>query len=330
MSSVSTSHATRGRHCRYSFIPCILSLTTSFQASKGQPNQSAGRDKFTPLDSPLAPFLIPAWAAVLQAVNRYSVSHQSSHYVFPDPGLFVSPAADKKKAKFIETWLQVRAAWIVRVMHEGLAMSSQAWRDLLSTDLNDFSKMGDTKAMNRRQKLYDMFKPMPSDPGVKLRSTVGEPSIWQGCGYVPGVLPARSVVCQILWELYELNFTFEFVSLDRRACENLDLIDNERLLARESLISQCFVINTFKSAALSDRNCGLAADDIQHRLPYLRQVVRVAMGWKGSKPSAFHCAELPLDDYQAKELEDIVAKYYCQQFYCYFGRAAQVPHRLFP
>jgi hypothetical protein len=31
----------------------------------------------------------------------------------------------------------------------------------------------------------------------------------------------------------------------------------------------------------------------------------------------------------AVDLEKVVAKYYCQQFFNYFGRAAQVPHRLF-
>ena len=101
-------------------------LTTSFLASRRQslrPNQSAGRDKFSPLDSPLAPFSMRAWAAALQAVDRHSVSHQSTNYAFPDPGLFVSPTIDQKKARFIETWVRVRAAWIVRIVHEGLSMS---------------------------------------------------------------------------------------------------------------------------------------------------------------------------------------------------------------
>ena len=31
----------------------------------------------------------------------------------------------------------------------------------------------------------------------------------------------------------------------------------------------------------------------------------------------------------AMELEKVVVKYYCQQFFNYFGHAAQVPHRLF-
>jgi hypothetical protein len=99
-----------------SFFVSILSLTNWF-SSKSQPKQSAGHEKFAPLDNPLTPFSIPAWAAVLHCVDCHPVSHQSSHYVFLDPGLFVSPAADKKKAKFIETWLQVCAAWIVRVVH---------------------------------------------------------------------------------------------------------------------------------------------------------------------------------------------------------------------
>jgi hypothetical protein len=307
-------------------------LTTSFLASKPQPlrpNQSAGRDKFSPLDSPLAPFSIRAWAEALQAVDRHLVFHQSAHYAFPDPGLFVTPTNDKKKAKLIETWVRVRPAWIVRIVHEGLSMSSQEWRDLLSMDLSDLSGNGDSKAMKRREKIRDKFTPTSSDPGVRFRSTVGEPFVWQGRGYIPGVLPVTGVVCQILWELYELNFTYEFISLDRRACENLDVMDSERLLERESSISKCFTINTFKSAPLPNHNRGLAADDLRNRLPHLQEVVRVMMAWKGTKPTAFYCADLPFDDHHAKELEDIVAKYYCQQFYNYFGRAAQVPHRLF-
>lgn len=56
-------------------------------------------------------------------------------------------------------------------------------------------------------------------------------------------------------------------------------------------------------------------------------MVHVMTAWKGRKPDAFSLAAVPLVGQQ--EFEDAVTKYYCQQFYCYFGRAAQVPHRLF-
>ena len=331
-SSVPSNSATRAQHCKCaSKFASIPFLSTSFQASKPQAKQSGGRDKFAPLDSPLAPFSIPAWGAALQAVERFLVSQQSSHYAFPDPGLFVSPATKERKAKFIEAWLRVRSAWIVHVRHDGSSMSSQHWRDLLSTDLSTLSGLSNTKALKRRQHILNILIPSsPSDPGVKPRSTVGEPFFWNGCSYLPGVLPAENVVRQILWELYELNFTCEFISLDRRACENLDLSDNEKLLERESLISKCFVIDTFKSVPLPNINCGLAADNLRERLPYLQKMVFVMKAWKGIKPPEFYRAVLPLVDQQVEDLEKTVSKYYCQQFYCYFGRAAQVPHRLFP
>ena len=86
-----------------------------------QPND---RNKFLPLNSPFTPFLIPAWSAGLQAVDQFP-SHlleaskmfiHYGHYTFPDPGLFITPVADKnaadkkvadKKApvQYIELWL---------------------------------------------------------------------------------------------------------------------------------------------------------------------------------------------------------------------------------
>jgi hypothetical protein len=61
-------------------------------------------------------------------------------------------------------------------------------------------------------------------------------------------------------------------------------------------------------------------------------MVLVMQSWKGIEPTAFAIANRStpdIFDQQAKELED-VARYYCQQFFNHFGRATQVPHRLFP
>jgi hypothetical protein len=288
------------------------------------------------LDSPLAPSSIPAWSAALQAVDRsllLEAPKTFGHYAFPDPGLFVGLAGDEKKAKFVETWLRIREAWIVRVAHGSLAMSGQQWRDILSTDFSTLLGPSDTKAMNRRKRVHDILMPRSSsDAEVKVRITAGEPFFWQGCGYLPGALPSEDVIRQVLWELYELNFTHELLSLDRHACENLDLMDSEQLLERQSLIAKCFVVDTFQSIPLPNHNGGLAADTLRERLPYLRQMVHVMMAWKGSKPTVFYLADLPMQrllDQQVEELESVVTRYYCQQLFTYFGRAAQVPHRLF-
>jgi len=301
------------------------------QASEPRRTQS-GQDKFAPLLSPLAPFPIPAWSVALQAVDRSLPFQQFSHYTFPDPGLFVCAA---KKAKFMETWLRAHEAWIICVAHDGsLAMSGQSWRDFLATDLSSFSDKGDTKAARRRKRILDTLTPKSlSDPEVKAQSNVGEPFVWQGHSYPSGVLPAEHVVQQLLWELYELNFTHKFLSLDRCSCVDLDLSDGAKLFERQALVSGCFAIGAFKYIPLPDHNQGLAADSLRNRLPYLISMVHVMRSWKGTKPATFTIADrTPSDisDQQAKELEDVVTKYYCQQFFNHFGRAAQVPHRLFP
>ena len=107
--------------------------------------QVASCNKCLPLSSLLSPFSIPAWSAGLQAINQSpSLLVEASksfdyfgHYAFPDPRIFISPASDEKKAKFIELWLQICEGWLMCVVNEtSLAMSGQNWRDLLSNDLS--------------------------------------------------------------------------------------------------------------------------------------------------------------------------------------------------
>ena len=210
-------------------------------------------------------------------------------------------------------------------------MSGQLWHDFLATDFSSQMGTTDTKATKRRQRIHSILTPPSSDPHVKPRSTAGEPFIWQNHSYIPSILPVENVVCQILWELYKLTFTQEFLSLDHRACGNLDLTDNEQILERQSLVLRC--LKGFNSTPLPNSNCGMTADTIRDRLPYLQFMVQVMLAWKGTKPASFNLADHPpqsIADQQAKEFEDAATKYYCQQFFRYFGRAAQVPHRLFP
>jgi hypothetical protein len=75
----------------------------------------------------------------------------------------------------------------------------------------------------------------------------------------------------------------------------------------------------------------LADDNFDSRFGFVTGLVFVMSSWKGDKPAilAGNLFDLQLSPDGAKEMEAVVAKYYCQQFFNYFGRAAQVPHRLF-
>jgi hypothetical protein len=289
------------------------------------------------LESPYAPYPILAWSAALQAVDQ-SPSHlveasktmqNFGHYIFPDPGLFIHPAT---AVKYIESWLRVRDAWFMRVAKEpSLALSNQSWRTFLSIDSTVPGKE-ETKAARRRQETLDIILPNSNMyPGVEKRSGLMGPIVWQGREYPSGVLPPENVVREILWELYEVNFIHELQSLDRRACHNLDLSSDDQLFDRELLISRCFHTSSFRHVPIPSENLGLADDDFDKRFQFVTGLVFVVKSWKGDKPAmlAGDLFDLQLSPDGAKEMEKVVTKYYCQQFFNYFGRAAQVPHRLF-
>jgi hypothetical protein len=304
---------------------------------KSQTTQTGDRNKFSPLDSPYAPYPIPAWSAALQAVDQSpsnliesSKTVQSyGHYVFPDPGLFIHPAS---AAKYIESWLRVRDAWLMRVAKESsLALSNQSWRTFLAMG-STASEKGDTKAARRRQETLDIILPNTDMyPGVELerRGGLRGPIVWHGREYPPGVLPPENIVREILWELYELNFIHELQSLDRRACQNLDLQNAVQLFDRQTEISQCFHTSSFRHVSIPSENIGLANDDFDNRFGFVTGLYFVTKSWRGDKPAMLTEDISDLTPSSAIELEKVLAKYYCQQFFNYFGRAAQVPHRLF-
>jgi len=287
------------------------------------------------LGSPYAPYLIPAWSAALQAVDQSPSNlveasktvQNYGHYVFPDPGLFIHPTT---AGKYIESWLRVRDAWLMRVAKEpSLALSNQSWRTFLSMG-NTVPEKGETKAARRRQEVLDILLPSPElYPGVEKQSGLMGPIVWQGREYPPGVLPPENVVREILWELYELNFIHELQSLDRRACDNLDVASAAQLFDRQIEISQCFHTSSFRHVPIPSENLGLADDDFDKRFRFVTGLYFVMKSWKGDKPAMLADYVSDLSPNGAMELEKVVAKYYCQQFFNYFGRAAQVPHRLF-
>ena len=77
-------------------------------------------------------------------------------------------------------------------------MSAQLWHDILATNFSNQMGTADTKAAKHCQRIHSILILPSSDPSVKPRSTAGEPLIWQGQSYTPGILPAENVVHQIL------------------------------------------------------------------------------------------------------------------------------------
>ena len=78
-----------------------------------------------------------------------------------------------------------------------LVISAQSWCDLLTMDLSAISihKKSDIKAAKCRQVILALLTPKSEHfPDIKTQSTSGEPVIWQGAKYPPGVLLADHIV----------------------------------------------------------------------------------------------------------------------------------------
>ena len=169
-------------------------------------------------------------------------------------------------------------------------------------------------------------------PGVEKQSGLTGPIVWQGREYPLGVLPPENIVREILWELYEVNFIHELQSLDHRTCQNLDLLNDTQLFNRQIGILQCFHTNSFQHIPIPSKNLGLAANDFDKRFQFVTALVFGMNSWKGDKPAmlAGDLSKMQLSPDGAMEMDKVAAKYYCQQFFNYFGHTAQVPHCLFP
>ena len=88
----------------------------------------------------------------------------------------------------------------------------------------------------------------------------------------------------------------------------------------------------FRPVPIPPENLGLAADDLDEHHRFITALALVMQSWKGEKPVILSA---PLDNIRkftrqaVMQFETVVTKYYCQQFFNYFGRLSQISHHLF-
>jgi hypothetical protein len=280
--------------------------------------EPAGRNKFLPYDSPLMPISIPAWRDALQAVDRDRPPlSYGTRYLFPEATLFAS-TNDSRRAKFFATWNAIRPACVFRVFStESLAppLSSQQWRDFLFDGLLSLSKA--SKLVSRREEAKAIFASALDELDIDLHPPTSD--------HFPTVPVADAQ--KILWELTELNFRFEFLALDKRASSSRRDEDE-----RQAMVLKCFNVPSLVVADPQSANTGLQSHDWREQLPFLLAMRALMRDWDGPKPTPLIQPDLASQDMYSKEeaqrLEDSIARFYSQSFFCFFGRAATVPTRL--
>ena len=186
-----------------------------------------------------------------------------------------------------------------------------------------------TKSASRRETIQILLQSCLQSNEIQLSTSPALNTIlWHEQKLSAGILPEVRIAQEILWELYELNFHFELLALDRRAHTGL-LFD---AISRQEMILACFPGNEGGSMLVANTELacrGLAAENWKERTPYIIALKNVMKTWRGFSGVGARWVDANSgSEEEIIALEVVIAKFYTQSFFDFFGRAAIVPRRL--
>ncbi|KAJ7111311.1 hypothetical protein C8R44DRAFT_742436 [Mycena epipterygia] len=291
------------------------------EAKGPNPNAKPPRDKFVAFDRPEMPTTITAWATALAAIDRSRPPScgldRPQLYVMPEPALLASPEEEPRRRMLYHHYRLLRDALMFRLAdlaERPALLTTQQWRDIVQGKVAAQGKAG-TRAQARSASLEDILRPAFAACGISALTEFPVP---------PEAVPPMNVhsTKELLWELAEINFRYEFLALDARASK----------LQRPDECRRCFAGEGLIGLDLRESQRGLAARESMDRLPYLLCMARLMRDWRVpcARPKNIDTAKGRTDwvPSSARHLESSVAQYYTQSFYELFGRAAVVPMRL--
>ena len=288
--------------CKSRLIVVSFSVQHDTSDRKPPPGNS-NRNKFAEPDSSLMPPAIPAWRSALSHVVAdpervvYEITAADAGYAFPDPGLFVSVTIAERQATYFANWVKYREALIYRLAFSSSASTSsnKIWRALLKLPLNHNPtappKRDVSEKTSRSQKQHDIvYSLLESCFNVDHEVTLNPVPLldinWQGQTLLSTCIPPVQMAQEILWEIYELNFRFEFKALDHRAHIPVGGVNGP---PRDQLILACFPGQTsFPVAPITSAHEGLGAIKWRARRCSIIAMRTVMQTWRGFNGAQFH------------------------------------------
>ncbi|KAJ7840672.1 hypothetical protein B0H14DRAFT_3457881 [Mycena olivaceomarginata] len=244
----------------------------------GHGQSQTSRDKFKRFVAEEMPPYIEVWADALEIVDQsstLSVTQQDKHYVYPEPALLAAPG--------------------------GSLLSSQEWRDIFDGRIDrDEAHRNQRTARSRR--LEDIVGPSLRAVGIDDLHDFPPPK---------DSIPSYDThqFKQIIWDIAEVNFRFEFLALDRRATGRHQAIPHQDGLASPDIVERHRYYTRYGQRdvllacpnAMPDCNCSHGGT--QRRGETVERGGNAGSGVGGGA-------------------------YYTQSFFELFGRAAVLPMRL--
>lgn len=197
--------------------------------------------------------------------------------------------------------------------------------DVASGDLPEHTR---TRAAKSHNEMLSVLKTSFERTSLTLeQDTLSSiPVLWRNVILPETTIPPTHIARQICWELYELNFRQELLTLDFE----LDTSCMEPH-QRQDILFACWH-GPVDYADIENAHLGLGGVSMANRFPFLNALHRVMLTWHGDKPveiidpfpiySNAHNIIVVLEC-----VEQAIALFYTTSFFSVFGRAASVPHK---
>lgn len=294
--------------------------------------QSNERNPFIESPNPLSPCPIPAWDAALRSLaHLHNTVPQDPNinrgYSLPPAQLFVSPSSPATRARFFTSWLKLRPIVIHALSTVPLKLVNKKWHDMMDVASGNFAEHTRTKAARNHKEMLDALKATFERTSLTLMQDTfsSTPILWRSEILPDDIIPPIHIAQQICWELYELNFRQELMTLDFEL-DSSTMVSHER----QELLFACW-LGPIDHVDFDNTHLGLGGAAMADRLPFLSALHRVMSTWRGEKPvelidpfpmtSRAHNHIVVLE-----RVERAIALFYTTSFFYVFGRAASIPH----
>ena len=290
----------------------------------------------------MLPRRLPVWQDAVMAVDLTRPCPDDAHRLglwLPEAEFVMTVQQTRRLFVYMGNWLRHRCAILSTL--DGPARYAPPrpgwWRTLLarfpkSPNDRDGDKPGEKKRRKEKDEACDFFTELLGEP-ISVYAPIPNAFVWRGVtvsetlletGQLEDYLPRLQ---EIGWELAEVGFRVELFELDRfhvpERLQNSDAFEQRR----RELLAEVFGDGHHLFPSLPPANGLFSMPDIHRRAACLDALRRLLCHWP-SHPSHFDTLVLRADEPSAHTLETFeheAARFYCQQFYEWAGRAPSLP-----
>ncbi|KAF9234577.1 hypothetical protein BU15DRAFT_65573 [Melanogaster broomeanus] len=313
--------------------------------SQGSGSGSGPRNKWVDLDHQLLPPHHVTWSTALDHVTKDEKGVKSQRmnagYRFPEPVVFAVVLVSDSRKQYLANWLALRPLWLGRIANQPHlpVPGPKVWHAFLNSTLAAATPSTATSStaiitlsMECKSAAVQFFGEHLADMGT-ASTWAGDISInFRGNTIKLATLadPPLQLIQGILWELAELSFRYDLLTLDKFLIPQLWADSpHERQVAYDSVFPSEVVGGTW-DAPLPTESVGLCHSDIRadHFLPFINAFRTLMSHWPSAPALMGQPLLEPLADTTLNNKVGEALRFYVESFFVNTGRPPVVPRRM--